>query len=488
MATDAGPTAQGAALSRQALAARVTRFVPAGVKPSAYGWFVAAAAYVVLMTVSASALSWDTWAALVIVPVLFTITVPLLWRGLRADPDPGIARLVVFAFAAKMTGAVLRYVLTFELYAGRADADGYHGAGMRLAHAFWDGNLDRAMSADVPELTGTSFVNLVTGVVYTITGPTKLGGFIVFSWFSFLGLFFFYKALTVGFPEANHRRYALLVFFLPSLLYWPSSLGKDAWICFSLGLASYGVALIMQHQPLGYPVAALGLLGTAGPRLHITVLCFASLVSAYLLRRRSWSDSRMGPIPKALGIVVLLVAGSAVVSRTAAFFDLDGGGADSATVDQVFNRAGAQSAQGGSEFEPVRVKSPVEFPEAVMAVVFRPWPWEASNGQSLIAAAEGTMLLVLAVLSVRRLMRLPRHLFRVPYVAYAVAYTTMFVIAFSSISNFGIMTRQRTQVLPLLLVLLVLPEESAPVERRTPTLEERARELARRTARPSRLS
>jgi hypothetical protein len=33
----------------------------------------------------------------------------------------------------------------------------------------------------------------------------------------------------------------------------------------------------------------------------------------------------------------------------------------------------------------------------------------------------------------------------------------MFVFAFSSIGNFGIMTRQRTQVFPFVLVLLCLP-------------------------------
>jgi hypothetical protein len=33
----------------------------------------------------------------------------------------------------------------------------------------------------------------------------------------------------------------------------------------------------------------------------------------------------------------------------------------------------------------------------------------------------------------------------------------MFVIAFSSIGNFGILTRQRTQVFPFVLVLLAVP-------------------------------
>jgi hypothetical protein len=85
---------------------------------------------------------------------------------------------------------------------------------------------------------------------------------------------------------------------------------------------------------------------------------------------------------------------------------------------------------------------------------------------------------------ITRLMRLPKYIFQVPYVAYAASYTMMFVIAFSSIGNFGILTRQRTQVLPLMLVLLVLPYEHAPAPEPTPTVEERARELARATRRP----
>jgi hypothetical protein len=91
------------------------------------------------------------------------------------------------------------------------------------------------------------------------------------------------------------------------------------------------------------------------------------------------------------------------------------------------------------------------------------------------------MLLILGAASFTRLLRLPKLIFQVPYVAYVVTYTIMFVIAFSSIGNFGILTRQRTQVLPLVVVLLALPAEAArsKVPAPTPTLEERTRALAR---------
>jgi hypothetical protein len=466
-----------------ALLARVRP--PRSVDLSRYTWFFAAFAYVFVMSVASTRLSWNIWAGIAFAPILFAITIPLLKRGLRNDPDPRIGQLVIIAFVAKMLGAAARYAVTYGLY-DRADASEYHNSGARLAEAFWAGDWARVSLIEVPELTGTPFIRLVTGLVYIVTKPTIFGGFVVFSWLSFLGLFFFYKAIVIGFPEANHRRYAYLIFFLPSMLYWPSSIGKEAWISFGLGLASYGIALILRHQPLGYPVAGLGLLATAGPRPHITVLCTVALGIAYVLRRRSWSDSTLGPVSKVVGIVVMLAVGVVVVSKAAAYFDVDQVSSESVT--SVLDYADKQSGQGGSEYEAVRVKSPAEFPNAFLAVLFRPWPWEASSAQALIASAEGTMLLVLGVAALPRLIRLPRYIFQVPYVAYALAYTIMFVIAFSSIANFGILTRQRTQVLPLLLVLLVLPAERQRLDDYTPTVEERARTLIRSPARPSPLS
>jgi hypothetical protein len=64
----------------------------------------------------------------------------------------------------------------------------------------------------------------------------------------------------------------------------------------------------------------------------------------------------------------------------------------------------------------------------------------------------------LCALSVRRLARLPRELARRPYVAFAVVYTFAFIYAFSSLVNFGILARQRSQLLPALFVVLCLPE------------------------------
>jgi hypothetical protein len=97
----------------------------------------------------------------------------------------------------------------------------------------------------------------------------------------------------------------------------------------------------------------------------------------------------------------------------------------------------------------------LHLPQAALTVLFRPYPWQANNVQTLIAAAEGFFLLVLTVYSWPRLRTVGRRL-RDPLVVACVVYTLEFVYAFSSFGNFGILTRERVQVFPFFLVLLSL--------------------------------
>jgi hypothetical protein len=430
----------------------------AGPRVDATVGFLAAAAYLVALALAMDRVSFDVWGAMVVGPALVAAGAYLLSRARRRETDPWIGRLLVVAFVAKMLGTLVRYAVTFELYTGRADAGGYNGSGRRLAEAFWAGTWDRVYAIEVPEFAGTEVMRLLTGLVYIVTGPTKLGGFLVFSWLGFWGLYGFYRAFRIGFPAGDHRRYAVLLFFLPSLLYWPSSIGKEAWMLFTLGVAAWGVALVLRYRGRGYVLLGLGLAGTAIVRPHVTLLVFVATFIAYLMRRRSWVASGTGLLGRIAGIGLMVLVGGLVLSQTAEFFNLQE--LDREGVEEVLDRTEVQSERRGSQFDAVRPKSPGEFPDAVLTVVFRPFPWEAGSAQALVASVEGTLLALLFVLSIHRLVQLPRLLVRTPYLVFAVSYTLMFVFAFSSVGNFGIITRQRTQVFPMVLVLLALPAVS----------------------------
>ena len=152
---------------------------------------------------------------------------------------------------------------------------------------------------------------------------------------------------------------------------------------------------------------------------------------------------------------MLIGLGAVILAQTASFFNVDN--LDQGSVEQVLDRTADQSSDGDAAFESPRLSSPSEYPYAVVSVLFRPFPWEAGNAQALVAAAEGVVLMVLFAFSLRRLVRVAWYAVRTPYVAFALAYSAMFVLAFSAIGNFGLLTRQRTQVLPLVLVLLAVP-------------------------------
>jgi hypothetical protein len=324
--------------------------------------------------------------------------------------------------------------------------------GALLARQFRDGVFTIDLGRPVQ---GTGFIEIVTGVVYTITGATTLGGFLVFSWLGFWGLYLFHRSFVRAVPTGDHLRYARLVFFLPSLLFWPSSIGKEAWICLGLGLATYGAARALTRAKGGIPLVALGLVGVGAVRPHVAVLLAAAILVAYVLRRQAGAGAASA-VGKVVGIALLGGVLILAVGQLERFMGTDA--FDQESVQVTLDDVTARTGQGGSYVEGTHTDlSPSRFPLAFMNVMFRPYPWQATNAQSLLAAAEAAVILVLFVLGWRRLLAGLRAVLDTPYVILCGCYTVLFVYGFSSFANYGILVRQRVQVLPFFLVLLAMP-------------------------------
>jgi hypothetical protein len=306
--------------------------------------------------------------------------------------------------------------------------------------------------------------------VYTITGSSQLGGFFVFSWLGFLGLFMFYRAFVLAVPHGAHRRYALMLFFVPSLMFWSSSIGKEAWMTFTLGAVAYGAARVFMRKPFGFVFLGLGLWGTEVVRPHMALLILGGLLPAYLLRRKpQFVHSRQSL--KILGVAALVVAIVFTLGGVEQRFKVTDTSAS--TAQDIFNNTADQTTQGGSSFTPTRVHNPIQLPIAFVTVMFRPFPNEAGTTQGVVSAFEGLLLMLFTIASFQRLRGIGKEMIKTPYVVFALIYTLVFVYAFSTIGNFGILVRQRVQVYPLFLVLLALPK---PVfERKKPRARGRGR-------------
>ncbi len=293
--------------------------------------------------------------------------------------------------------------------------------------------------------------------MYAVTGPTLIGGYLVFSWLGFWGLLLFFRAFQIAVPGGHHRRYALMVFFLPSLLFWPSGIGKEAWMTLGLGLSAYGVALLFTRRRIGILPLALGLLATVAVRPHVTLLVVGALVVAYAVRPARRTTS-LTPVIKVGGVLVLLLATYVVLRKTASFLGVQD--VSFAGFDGALQKAQENTAQGGSQFAGAAITSPLGLPWAAVTVLFRPFPWEADSGQALAASAEGVLLVYLTWHFRRSLLAVPRLLRRSPYVTFSLTYLLGYIVIFSGFANFGILVRQRSLALPAFLVLLAVPVAS----------------------------
>jgi cell division septum initiation protein DivIVA len=396
---------------------------------------------------------YETSAPLLLIPVLVALSLPALMRQAHREESATLLWLLVAALLLKLGSALVRHYVAFDLYGGAADAAAYHQRGVELSEAFRDGNFHTGLYS----LTSTNFIRFLTGVVYTVIGPSRLGGFLFYSWLGFWGLFFFYRAFAVAVPEGRPRSYGRLVLFLPSLLFWPSGIGKEAWMMFALGIAAYGAARVLSGATLkGLAGAALGLWLAALVRPHVAGMMALALAAAYLLRPSKRELRQLAPLAKTLALSILALAALYLILRTDRF--LTESGIDTAGgVSSVLTDVGERTSSGGSEFDSgLSLGSPSRAFLGIGTVLFRPFPFEAHNLQALAASLEGVFLLLLLV-------RLPwalaamRSWRRQPYVVFALAYVGMFVVAFSTVANFGLLARQRVQLLPMYLVLFSIP-------------------------------
>jgi hypothetical protein len=394
--------------------------------------------------------TWALMDAIPLVPILAYVAYRMAQRIARLDDDPGTGEMIFAAFWAKMIGTLVRAAVVSFAYSNRSDATTYHQFGKPLAPMFR--TLDFSQAGP---WSGTDFMKNLTGVVYSFTGASEVSGAVVMAFLSFLGGVLMWRAFKLAVPTGAVRRYGLLVLFLPTMLYWPSSLGKEGWAIFCLGVASYGVAKVMTGRiGNGVVLVALGLWGLTMLRPHVAITVFCGIALAGLVGKPR-GDVGKSSLLRIVLFGVLLAVGGYLSTSTAEFFGVPS--LNQETINEQLANAEGRTQEAGSVFTPFPMTNPVNTPLAFATVLFRPFPIEASSGIALASSLEGVFLLVLTWKSRSRLRSLFRSMRREPYSAYCLGVLITLVYAFSSFSNFGILSRQRAQALPFFLALLCLP-------------------------------
>ena len=398
-----------------------------------------------------NAYSW--FGAIVLVPFLIAITLPVIKREAEHDGDPTLARFLIIALIVKLIGAYLRYKLTLDLY-GRGDALIYHDNAVVLSDQFLHGRFD--MSA-IPEIqrSGTYFVSVLTGGAYTLFGASIVAGYMFFSWLGFLGMLFFYRAFKIGVPEGRARSYSRFLFLLPSMVFWPSSIGKESWMTLCLGMAALGAAYLFTNRVgKGIVLIGAGLGLAANPRPHVAGIAAIAIAAGYLLRRSGTNVRRVGLVAKVFGFVALGLIAGFMVTRGISFVEdsvnTTGG------LNDLLGAVQDRTAIGDSSFK-TTLLSPAGLPKAVFTVLYRPTAIEAGSAQGAVAALENTFLLLFTIVRFRWLIAAVKLSRQRPYLLFAAAHVGLLIIGFSTVSNLGLLSRERVQLTPLFLALFMIP-------------------------------
>jgi hypothetical protein len=374
-----------------------------------------------------------------------------LARSMRREVDAKwLVTWVTVGFIAKMVGTFARYYMVMVLY-GAGDSLRYYSVAVRLAEDW--------RSGQIPALTGngslgTQVVEAATGALFAIATPSLLGGFVLYAMISYLGQLGFYAAFRRWAQPHQLKPYAFLVLFLPTYAFWPSSIGKDALVVLFLGVVAYFISRLLEGFEFRWviPVAAcLGALGLI--RIHIAALGAIALVATVIV-----SKLRIGAGLPAKTRKFLTFAGAAAAVFLAVSLIPDIVGLELSDPDDIVpftTEIARRTSEDGTVASGNPVRSLVDVPAAVVLVLFRPFVFEATELQHLMAAAETTLILLLSIWKLPAMIRNWGQWRRNGYLVFCTFYTLAFAIAFSVVRNLGIIARQRGQVLAFFLALVI---------------------------------
>ena len=381
---------------------------------------------------------------LLVAVVLLIATIPIARKVASVERDPGLYRLLMWAVLTHFVFVLIALYVINHVYHGVTDYTRYVNQGAILGRHF--DRFDFTLPANISKkFLGDGVVSVAAGVVFAIVGVNKIAGFFVFAWLSFLATICFYRAFSVTFPEANRRRYAYLVFFLPSLLFWTAGISKEAMMFMSLGVSAYGAALILAQRRGGVGLIVIGTIIGVYVRPQELLLFLGAFAIAGVFRRankRSLKGVRRIMV-MALQAALLLAAVTLAqeLGKTAPIFNLQKLSEN--------NRGQASSIAYHA--------GPAGYPRDINTVLFDPLPFDAHGSTQKFAAVENTIILILILLSLPRLRLLIRAAFLRPYVLLAVLYSAAWPYAFAALGNLGLIDRERIMLLPFLVVPLAIP-------------------------------
>jgi hypothetical protein len=356
--------------------------------------------------------------------------------------------------------------VTFSTWAVTSDQDfdaaGYYVNGQQYADKFEElvKGESREYLRDTPffgrDSISTDRMNSLTGLLMALSGRSFMACSLALCSLGAIGQLLIYKYLASRFPHAN-RIYLWPLLFVPSLSLWSGMLLKDTLGMFSLGLLIYYLDLFLHRKtPSSLLLLLLGVYVALEFRSFILVMI--SAFSLFMFWDRLIAPRmKRGAEGGFWGVIYVAVAVITSVAVLAYYADNYG---EQLIEQQNATDASYSGIEGGSTFANAHLSMSAgglfALPIGIANTLLRPYIWEVSKANQLVAALENLVILYYVFSGWRH------YLFKIGSadrqsirsIMYGSLMATLVCAAGVGLyaSNLGTISRYRTPVLPIFLM------------------------------------
>lgn len=299
-----------------------------------------------------------------------------------------------------------------------------------------------------------------------LSGNNFLTTGLIFAWLSYGGIFRLFLLFNQLFPGLE-KKFAIAILYMPSVIFWGSSILKDT-VTFSaacwLTYAVYKV-IIKPDKPLRHLfilIASIYVIISIKPYIFVAFLPGITLWIVYyriLQIKSGFFRLILGP-----GIII-----AGIVISTAIFLTFSESLGEYGSLDKAVNKAVVtkndltREAYGKNSFDIGQIDGSVggllsKFPAAVMAGLFRPYLWDATNPVMLFSALENSFLFFMLLrVFVKNGFGFFSRIFGNPVLTLCFVFSIFFAFALGiTTANFGALVRYKIPAIPFFLSMLYI--------------------------------
>ncbi|WP_019947772.1 hypothetical protein [Hymenobacter aerophilus] len=296
-----------------------------------------------------------------------------------------------------------------------------------------------------------------------------------FALLSFSGMWAMYLTFLRVYPLA-YKKLAIAVFFLPSVFFWGSGLGKDSLCMGALGWVFYGFyhALIVRRNiPTALVMGGIG--------LYILISVKVYILLSFLPPALLWVFNENNQRIKNASVRLLLKPFFLLFGLAAAYFGATNltAGDERFDVENIGERSRitqeylTEYVASGSVYQIGELDGSLGSivkvaPQAVFVSLFRPFLFEVRNPVMLLSALEATLFIWLTVSLFYRtgLFKGLALVGRTPVLLFSFLFTIIFAIGVGVNSgNFGTLVRYKIPLMPFYLAALYIMQSIAQAQR-----------------------